>query len=168
MSKVSHLSFSLNAHFLWRTNLLQIPISLCVIFIIVTPAMLFGTSNYPICHIFLILFTYTFSCLNHIFSSITISPAMPSTTSNSSSQTPSVNGRQPKNPTKQHLPWSGNVSTLLPPCCQPLPLLAACCLPLAAQCWCWPLPLYAWPVIQLWSVHRSLSKQNKIRWALFA
>jgi hypothetical protein len=40
---------------------------------------------------------------------------MPSTTSNTSSQTPSVNSRQPNNPTKQHLPWSGNVSTLLPP-----------------------------------------------------
>ena len=79
----------------------------------------------------LILFS---SCV----SSITVSPAMPSITSNTSSQTPSVNGRQPNNPIKQHLPWSGNVSTLLPPCCQPLPPLSACCLPLTAQCWCWP------------------------------
>ncbi len=29
--------------------------------------MFFGTFNNPMCHIFLILFLYTFSCLNHIF-----------------------------------------------------------------------------------------------------
>jgi hypothetical protein len=54
-----------------------------------------------------------------------------STTSNTSSHMPSVNSRQPNNPTKQHLPWSGNVSALLPPFCQPLPPLATC---LATHC----------------------------------
>ncbi len=52
---------------------------------------------------------YTFSCLNHIFplisfsscvSLITVSPAMPSTTSNTSSQMPSVNGWHLNNTTK--------------------------------------------------------------------
>ncbi len=38
---------------------------------------------------------------------------------------------------------------LLPPYCQPLPSLAAHCLPLAAQCWCWPSPPDTWSVIQL-------------------
>ncbi len=61
MSKVSHFNFSLNTFFLWRTYLLRIPTSLCVIFIIITLAMLFGTSNNPMCHIFLILsFVYIF------------------------------------------------------------------------------------------------------------
>jgi hypothetical protein len=123
---------------LWWTYLVQIPTSLFVIFIIVSPAMLFGASNNPMCHMFLILsYIYIFLCEPYLsiipfsscVSSITVSPAMPSTTSNTSSQTPSVNGRQPNNPTTQHLPWSGNVSTLMPPCCQqPLPPLAACCL----------------------------------------
>ncbi len=63
--------------------------------------MLFGTSNNPMCHIFLILsYVYIFlseSYHSHILfssciSSITVSLAMPSTTSNTSSQTPSVNG----------------------------------------------------------------------------
>jgi hypothetical protein len=40
---------------LWWTYLLRIPTSLCVIFIVVSPATLFGTSNNPMCHIFLIL-----------------------------------------------------------------------------------------------------------------
>ncbi len=57
---------------------------------------------------------------------------------------------------------------LLPPCCQPRPSLAAHCLPLAAQSWCWPLPPDTWSVIWLWSVRRPLSKQNEIRWAFFA
>ncbi len=128
-------------------QMLQIPTSSCVIFIVVTPAMLFGTSNYLMCHIFLIL-SYVYIFLSEPYlsiipfsscvSSITVSPAMSSTTSNTSSQTPSVNGRQPNNPTEQHLPWSGNVSTLLPPCCLPLPPLKACCLLIAAQRWCWP------------------------------
>jgi hypothetical protein len=57
--------------------------------------MPFGTSNFLMCHIFLIPFKCTFSCLNHIFplirfsscvSFITVSLAMPSTTSNTSSQ----------------------------------------------------------------------------------
>jgi hypothetical protein len=158
MSKLSHLNFSLNTHF-FVTNISSAnPYFLVHHFIIVTPAILFSISNNTMCHMFMILsYIYIFlsepylsiipfsSCL----SSITVSPAMPSTTSNTSSQMPSVNGRQPNNPTKQHLPWSGNVSTLLPPCCQPLPPLAACCLPLATQRWCLPSLLNAWSVIRL-------------------
>ncbi len=52
MSKVSHLNFFLIS--LWRTYLLQIPTSVCVIFIVVSPAMPFSTSNFPMCHNFLI------------------------------------------------------------------------------------------------------------------
>ncbi len=90
--------------------------------------MLFGTSNNPMCHIFLILsYVYIFLSESYIslipFSShvslITVSLAMPSTISNTSSQMPSVNGWYPNNTTKQHLPWLVNVSTLLPPCCPP-------------------------------------------------
>ncbi len=125
MSKASHLNFSLNTHFF---VLLQISTSLCVIFIAVSPAILFGTSNNPMRHIFLILsYVYIFLSESYLslipfsscISSITVSPAMPSTTSNTSSQMPSVNGWYPKNTTKQHLPWWVNVSTLLPPCCSP-------------------------------------------------
>ncbi len=128
MSKMSQLNFSLNTHFLWQTYLLQIPTSLCIIFIVVSPAILFGTSNNPMCHIFLIL-SYLYILLSESYlslipfsscvSSITVSPAMPSTTSHTSSQAPSVNGWYPNNPKKQHLPWSISVSTLLPPCCPP-------------------------------------------------
>ncbi len=67
MSKESHLNFSLNAHFFLTTYLLWIPTSPCVIFIVVLPAMLFGTSNNPMCHIFLILSYIYITCLNHIF-----------------------------------------------------------------------------------------------------
>jgi hypothetical protein len=90
--------------------------------------MLFGTFNNPMCHIFLIIsYVYIFLFESYLsliifsscISSITVSPAMPSTTSNTSSQTPSVNGCYPNNQTKQHLPWSVNVSTLLPPCFPP-------------------------------------------------
>ncbi len=86
--------------------------------------------NIPMCHIFLILsYVYTFLSESYLslipfssrVSSITVSPAMPSSTSNTSSQTPSVNGCHPNNPTKHHLQWSVNVSTLLPPCCPLLP-----------------------------------------------
>ncbi len=121
-----HIVISLNTHFLWQTYLLWIPTSSCVIFIVVSPAMLFGTPNHPMSHIFLI-FSYLYIFLSESYlslilfssciSSITVSPAMPSTTSNTSSQTPSVNGWYPNNQTKQHLPWSVNISTLLPPCC---------------------------------------------------
>ncbi len=113
---------------LWWTYLLWIPTSLCIIFIVVSPAMLFGTSNNPMCHIFLILsYLYIFLSESYLclipfsscISSITLSLAMPSTTSNTSSQMPSVSGWYPYNPIKQHLPWSVNVSTLLPPCCPP-------------------------------------------------
>ncbi len=120
MSKVSHLNFSLNTHF-FVTNISSAnPYFL--------PAMLFGTSNNPMCHIFLILsYVYIFLSESHLslilfsscVSSITVSLAMPSTTSNTSSQTPSDHGCHPNNQTKQHLPWSVNVSSLLPPCCPP-------------------------------------------------
>ncbi len=50
---------------------------------------------------------------------------------------------------------------LLPPCCQPLPSLAAHCLPFAAQCWYWPLLLDTWSVIRLHSMRRPLYEQNK-------
>ncbi len=128
MFKESHLNFSLNTHF-FPTNISSAnPYFLVHHFIVVLPAMLFGTSNNPMCHIFLILsYIYIFlsesylSCIlfSSCVSSITVSPIMPSTTSNTSSQTPSVNGWYPNNQTKQHLPWSVNVSTLLPPCCPP-------------------------------------------------
>ncbi len=67
----------------------------------------------------------------------------------------------PQQHNKQCFPWSVNISTLLPPYCKPLPPLAACCSPLADQHWCWPLPLDTWSNIQLWSVHRPLSKHKK-------
>jgi hypothetical protein len=159
MSKASHLNFSLNTHF-FVTNISSANpyTSSCIIFIVVSLTMLFGTSNNPMCHIFLILsYIYIFFSESYIslilfsshVSSFTVSPAMPSTTSNTSSQMPSVNSSYPNNTTKQHLPWSVNVSTLLPPCCRPLPPLAARCSPLAAQRWCWPLPLDTWSVIRL-------------------
>ncbi len=128
MSKASHLNFSLIHISLWQTYLLQIPTSLCIIFIVVSPAMLFGTSNNPMCHIFLILsdlyIIFSESYISWIpfssrVSSITVSPAMRSTTSNTSTQMPSVNGWYPNNTTKQHLQWSVNVSTQLPLCCPP-------------------------------------------------
>jgi hypothetical protein len=158
MSKVSHLNFSLNTHFFVKTVSTANPNSLCIIFIVVSPAILFGTSNYPMCHIFLILSKVNIFLfepylsiipLSSCISSFTVALAMPSTTSYTSSQTPSVNDCHPNNTIKQHLPWSGNISTLLPRCCQPLPQLAAHCSPLAAQHWCWPLPLDAWSVIRL-------------------
>ncbi len=128
VSKASHLNFSLNTHFLWQTYLLWNPTSLCVIFNVVSPAMLFGTSYNPMCHIFLILsYVYIFLSKSYMsiipFSSrislVIVPPTMPSTISNTSSQMPSVNGWYPNNTTKQHLPWSVNVSTLLPLCCPP-------------------------------------------------
>ena len=143
MSKAPHLNFSLNTHF-FVTNISSAnPYSSCVIFIVVSPAMLFGTSNNLMYHNFLILsYVYIFLSDSYISlipfsshtSSITVSPAMPSTVSNTSSQMPSVNGWYPNNTTKQHLPWSVNISTLLPPCCPPAAshsltsrsLLAAC------------------------------------------
>ncbi len=64
-----HILISPKIHIsLWQTYLLQIPTSSCVIFIVVSPAMLFGTSNNPMCHTsFWFFLKYTFSCLNHIF-----------------------------------------------------------------------------------------------------
>ncbi len=125
-----HILISPQIHIsLWWTYLLQTPTTLCVIFIVVSPAMLFGTSNTLMCHIFLILsYVYIFLSESYLslisfssrVSSITASPAMPSTTSNTSLQMPSVNSCHPNNPTKIHLQWSVNVSTLLPPCCPPV------------------------------------------------
>ncbi len=92
---------------------------------------------------------------------------MPSTTSHTSSQTPSVNGWHLNNTTKQHLPWPIDRQAMSPPCCPPatshLPPLATCCLPLAAQRWCWPVPIATWLLVShpLQSVLRSLSKPNK-------
>ncbi len=86
---------------------------------------------------------------------------------------PSVNGWQLNNTTKHHLPWPIHRQAMSPPCCPPatshLPLLAAYCLPLAAQCWCWPVPIAAWLLVShpRQSVHHSLSKQNKIRYSFF-
>ncbi len=124
-----HILISLQIHIsLWQTYLLWIPTSSCIIFIVVSLAMLFGTSNNLMCHIFLIL-SYVYIFLSKSYpplilfsscvSSITFSLAMPSITSSTSSQMPSVNGWYPNNQTKQHLPRSVNVSTLLPPCCPP-------------------------------------------------
>jgi hypothetical protein len=158
MSKVSHFNFSLNTHF-FVTNISSAnPYFLVRHFYLLSHQKCFSACLITQCvTCFEFFLMYTLSCLNHIFlfpfsscvSSITVSLAMLSTTSNISSQSPSVNGSQPNNPTKQHLSWSGNVSTLLPPCCQPLPPLAACCSLLATQRWCWPLPLNAWSVIRL-------------------
>ncbi len=67
MCKVSHLNFSLNTHFVVKSYLLWIPTSSCVIFIVVSLATPFGTSNFPMCHNILIYLKCTFSCLNHIF-----------------------------------------------------------------------------------------------------
>ncbi len=160
---------------MWRTYLLRIPTSSCVIFIVVSSAILFGTSNNPMCHIFLILsYVYIFfskSCISlnpcsSCISSITVSPAMPSTTSNTSSQTiPQQHNKTTPPKVSQRL---YPAAPLLPPCCQPLPSLALHCFPLAAQCWCWPLLLNTWSVIRLQSMRHPLSKQNKIRWAFFA
>jgi hypothetical protein len=67
MSKESHLNFSLNTHFV-LTNISSVnPYFLVHHFYFVLPAMLFGTSNNPMCHIFLILSSTFISCLNHIF-----------------------------------------------------------------------------------------------------
>ncbi len=124
-----HISISLLIHIsLWQTYLLWIPTSSCVIFIVVSLAMLFSTSNNLMCHIFLILsYVYIFLSESYLslilfpscVSSITVSPAMPSTTSKTSSQMPSINGWYSNNQTKQHLPWSVNVSSLLPLCRPP-------------------------------------------------
>jgi hypothetical protein len=130
MSKVSHLNVSLNTNF-FVTNISSAnPYFLMRHFHCCHTGNAFWTSSNPMCHMFLIL-SYIYIFLSEPYlsiipfsscvSSITVSQAIPSTTSNTSSQTPSVNGRQPNNPTKQHLPWSGIASTLLPPCCQPLP-----------------------------------------------
>ncbi len=172
MSKVSHLNFSLNTHF-FLTNISSAnPYFLLCHFSLLSHRQCFLAHLITRCVTsFWFFLMYTFFSESYIslipfsshVSSITVSPAMPSTTSNTSLQTPSVNGWYPNNTTKQHLPWSVNVSSLLPPCCRPLPPLAACCLPLANQCWCWPLPLDTWSVIRLWSVHCPLSKQNQIR-----
>ncbi len=124
--------------------------------------MLFGTSNNPMCHIFLILsYVYIFLSKSYLslilFSScvslITVSPAMPSyhiqhIITNAICQWLIL--QQPHKTTppmvsqRLHPP-----APLLPPCCQPLPSLSAQYLPLAAQCWCWPSPLDTWSVIRL-------------------
>ncbi len=105
--------------------------------------MLFSTFNNPMYHIFLILsYVYIFlseSCISLIpFSSrvslITVSPAMPSTISNTSSQTPSVNGWYSNNTTKN----TSYGQSMSPPCCPPAaPLLPATSLtsrPLLGAC----------------------------------
>ncbi len=68
MSKASHLNVSLNTNF-FVTNISSANpyTSSCVIFIVVSSAMLFSTSNSPMCHIFLILSYVYISCLNQIF-----------------------------------------------------------------------------------------------------
>ncbi len=92
---------------------------------------------------------------------------MPSTTSDTSSQTPSVNSWHLNNTTKQHLPWPINRQATSPPCCPPaashLPQLAAHCLPPAAQCWCRPAPIAICFLVShpLQSVPCSLPKLNK-------
>ncbi len=69
MSKVSHLNFSLNTHFSVTNISSANPTSLCIIFIIVTPAMLFGTSNNRMCHMFLII-SYIYIFLSEPYLSI--------------------------------------------------------------------------------------------------
>ncbi len=180
MSKVSHLNFSLNLHFFVKNLSSVNPYFLVRHFLYCClTGNAFQHINFSNLSSFWFNLKYTFfSCLNHFFplipfsscvSLITVSLAMPSTTSNTSSQMPSVNGWHLNNTTKQHLPWLINRQTMSPPCCPPatshLPPLAACCLPLATQHWCWPGPIATWFLVShlLQSVPRSLSKPNKIR-----
>ncbi len=143
--------------------------------------MLFGTSNNPMCHIFLIL-SYVYISLvwiiyffNPFFFSYQSNHCL---TGNAFYHiqhiiTNAICQRLiPQQHNKTTPPMVSQclhrAAPLLPPCSQQLSSLAAHCLPLAAQCWCWPLPLDTWSVIRLWSVRHPLSKQNKIRWAFFA
>jgi hypothetical protein len=69
MSKGSHLNFSLNTHF-FVTNISSAkPYFLVHHFIVVSPAMLFGTSNNPMCHTFLIL-SYVYIFLSESYLSL--------------------------------------------------------------------------------------------------
>ena len=69
MSKASHLNFSINTHF-FVTNISSAnPYFLVRHFIVVSPAMLFGTSNNPMCHIFLIL-SYVYIILSESYLSL--------------------------------------------------------------------------------------------------
>jgi hypothetical protein len=124
MSKVSHLNFSLNTHFFVKKYLLQIPTSSCVIFIIVTPKMLFGTSNNPMCHMILIL-SYVYIFLSEPY--LSIIPFFLASVQ-------SLSHRQcllphPTHHHKRHLSLAGNPTTqqnntshgqaMSPPCCPP-------------------------------------------------
>jgi hypothetical protein len=135
MSKASHLNFLLNTHF-FVTNISSVnPYFLVCHFL--SPAMLFGTSNNPMCHIFLILsYVYIFlsesylylisffsrqfnHCLTgnafyHIQHIITNAICQRLISQQHNKTTPSM--------VSQRL---HPAAPLLSPCCQPLPSLAA-------------------------------------------
>ncbi len=129
MSKATRLNFSLNTHFFVTKN----PYFLVRHFHCCLTGNAFGTSNNPMCHIFLILsYVYIFLSESYLslilfcscISSITVSPVMSSTTSNTSSQTLSVNGWYPTPTTEQNNTSHGQ--STFPPCCPPAsPLLPA-------------------------------------------
>ncbi len=174
MSKVSHTNFSLITNFFVKIISSVNPYFLvCHFHCCLTSNALSGYLILQCVTSLWFHLKFTFSCLNHNFplipfsscvSLITVSPAMPSTTSNTSSQMPSVNSWHLNNTTKQHLPWPINRQAMFSCCCPPaashLPPLAAHCLPLAAQHWCWPAPIAAWLLVShpLRSVPHSLPK----------
>ncbi len=134
---------------------------MCIIFIVVSLAMLFGTSNNPMCPIFLILsyayiflhesFLFLIDFFSHQFNHcLTGNAFYPIQHIITNAICQRLIPQQPKKTTppmvRQRL---HPAAPLLPPCSQPLPSLAAPCLPIAAQCWCWPSPLDTWSVIRL-------------------
>ncbi len=168
-----HILISLWIHIsLWQIYLLQIPTSSCVIFIVVSPAMLFkpGVSHLSdsFLHIHFLVWIISFSHIIfflHQFNHSLTGNAfyhIQCIITNAICQwlIPQQLNKTAPPMISQRLHPS---APLLPPCCQPLPSLAAHCSKLATQCWCWPSPLNTWSDIRLWSMHRPLSKQNKIR-----
>ncbi len=120
---------------------------------------------------------YTFSFLNHIFlKSLFLLASVQSLSHRqcllphpthhhkrhlSTADTPSTQQNNSSHGQSTSSPWYPPAAPVLP-----ATSLTSClpwCLPLAAQRWCWPLPLDTWSVIRLWSVHRPLSEQNKWR-----
>jgi hypothetical protein len=120
---------------------------MCLIFLILTYVYIFLPEPY----LSIIPFS---SCI----SSITVSQAMPSTTSNTSSQMPSVNGRKPYNPNKTTppinrqclhpaaplLPATSPISCLLLTSCHPMLVLAIAARRLVSQ----PALISAQPTVQ--------------------
>ncbi len=130
---------------LWRTYLLWIPTSSCIIFIVVSPAILFGTSNNPMCHIFPILsYIYIFFWIIYFFNPLFfLRQFNHCLTGNAFYHIQHIITNAicqwliPQQHNKTTPPVVSQrlhpAAPLLPPCCQPLPSLAtcldACCLP---------------------------------------